>query len=72
MVQTEVLDSSAFNAGTEASFSLNLDQELPWRGRQIEYKIGAARFEDPNDISQSCRNVTFAWPLAAGPNAARV
>jgi hypothetical protein len=63
MVQTEVLGSSAFNAGTEPSFSLNLDQELPWWGLQIEYNIGAARFEDPHDISRSVWDVTFAWAI---------
>ena len=63
MVQTQLLGSSAFNAGTEPSFSLNFDQELPWWGLQIEYNIGAARFENPNDISQSVWDVTFAWAI---------
>ena len=62
MVQTQLLGSSAFNAGTEPSFSLNFDQELPW-DLQVEYNLGAARFEDPNDISQSVWDVTFAWAI---------
>lgn len=62
MLQTTLAGSSAFNAGTEPSFSLNFDQALPW-GLAIEYNIGAARFEDPDDISRSLWDVTFAWAI---------
>jgi subtilase-type serine protease len=62
MLQTSLLGSPAFDSGTEPSFSLNFDQTLPW-GLAFEYNIGAARFEDPDDISQSVWDVTFAWAI---------
>ncbi|MFO1417296.1 MAG: transporter [Methylotetracoccus sp.] len=62
LLQTTLAGSPAFNAGTEPSFSLNFDQALPW-GLAIEYNIGAARFEDPEDVSRSLWDVTFAWAI---------
>jgi hypothetical protein len=62
LLQTSLLGSPAFDSGTEPSFSLNFDQTLPW-GLAFEYNIGAARFEDPEDISQSVWDVTFAWAI---------
>ena len=63
MLQTTWLGGSAFNSGTEPSFSLNFDQGLPWWDLQLEYNVGAARFEDPQDISKSLWDVTFAWAI---------
>lgn len=62
MVQTTLAGSPAFNAGTEPSFSLNFDQALPW-GLSVEYNIGAARFEDPDDVSRNLWDMTFAWAI---------
>ncbi len=62
MLQTSLLGSPAFDSGTEPSFSLNFDQTLAW-GLALEYNIGAARFEDPEDVSQSVWDVTFAWAI---------
>ena len=62
LLQTTLLGSPAFNSGTEPSFSLNFDQGLPW-DVQIEYNLGAARFENPQDISAKLWDVTFAWAL---------
>ncbi len=62
MLQTSLLGSPTFDSGTEPSFSLNFDQGLPW-GFEIEYNVGAARFEDPQDISKSLWDITFAWAI---------
>lgn len=62
LLQTSLLGSPAFDNGTEPSFSLNFDQTLPW-GLAFEYNLGAARFEDPEDISRSVWDVTFAWAI---------
>ncbi len=63
LVQTNVLGSTAFNSGVEPSFSLNFDQMLPWWDLQIEYNLGAARFEDPQNTSNSVWDFTFAWAI---------
>ena len=60
MLQTNLLGSPAFNAGLEPSFSFNFDQDLPY-GIQVEYNLGAARFENPEDISKSVWDFTFSW-----------
>ena len=62
MLQTDLLGSPAFRSGTEPAFSLNLDQGLPWEF-QIEYNLGAARFENPDNISQSVWDFTFSWAI---------
>ena len=62
MVQTDLLGSSAFQSGTEPSFSMNFDQGLPW-DFQIEYNLGAARFENPNNTRESFWDFTFSWAI---------
>lgn len=63
LVQTNILGSPAFNTGTEPSFSLNFDQMLPWWELQLEYNLGAARFEDPQNTSDKIWDFTFAWAI---------
>lgn len=62
LLQTEILGSSAFNAGLEPSFSVNFDQSLPYE-LQFEYNLGAARFENPSNIAQSIWDFTFSWAI---------
>ena len=62
MLQTDLLGSSAFQSGTEPSFSMNFDQGLPW-DFQVEYNLGAARFENPNNTSESFWDFTFSWAI---------
>jgi len=62
LVQTDLLGSSAFQSGTEPSFSMNFDQGLPW-DFQVEYNLGAARFEDPNNTRESVWDFTFSWAI---------
>lgn len=62
MVQTNLLGSSAFQSGTEPAFNMNFDQGLPW-DFQIEYNLGAARFENPNNTRQSIWDFTFSWAI---------
>mgnify|MGYP006284698569 CR=1 FL=1 len=62
LVQTDLLGSSAFNSGVEPSFSINFDQSLFW-DLELEYNIGAARFEDSQDTSKRVWQPTFAWAL---------
>ncbi len=62
LLQTDLLGSSAFRSGTEPAFSMNFDQGLPWE-LQIEYNLGAARFENPQNTRQSVWDVTFSWAI---------
>lgn len=62
LLQTQVLGGSAFNAGLEPAFSFNFDQTLPYE-IQIEYNLGAARFENPQNIDESVWDVTFSWAI---------
>ena len=62
VLQTNLLGSPAFNGGTEPSFSLNFDQGLPW-DLQIEYNLGAARFQNPQDLDNRQWDVTFSWAI---------
>lgn len=62
MLQTDLLGSPAFNGGLEPSFSFNFDKDLPY-GLQLEYNIGAARFENPENVAKSIWDVTIAWAL---------
>ncbi|WP_194270184.1 autotransporter outer membrane beta-barrel domain-containing protein [Candidatus Methylospira mobilis] len=61
-VQTTWLGSPGLTNGTEPSFSFNFDQSLPW-DIDLEYNIGAARYQDPLDLSQEYWDVTFQWAL---------
>lgn len=63
LLQTNMLGSAAFQSGLEPSFSFNFDQVLPWWDLQVEYNLGAARFEDPQDISQSIWDLSFSWAV---------
>lgn len=63
MVQTTWLGSSAFDAGTEPSFSFNFDQGLPWWDVDLEYNLGAARFQDPDDPTDQVWDFTLSWAL---------
>lgn len=62
LVQTTWLSSPAFKGGTQPSFSLNLDGDLPFE-LELEVNIGAARFLNPNDLSTSIWDFTFSWAL---------
>lgn len=61
-LETDLLGSPAFNVGTDPSFSLNFDQGLPW-DLDIEYNLGAARFQNPQDLNHKVWDVTFAWAI---------
>lgn len=62
LLQTTWLSSPAFNGGTEPSFSLNLDKTLPF-DLEVEVNVGAARFENPDDVSERVWDFTFSWAL---------
>lgn len=62
LLQTDLLGSTAFNSGLEPAVSINFDQGLFW-DLELEYNIGAARFEDSQDISKSLWQPTFSWAI---------
>lgn len=62
LLQTDLLGTAAFNSGLEPAVSINFDQGLFW-DLELEYNIGAARFEDSQDTSKSLWQPTFAWAV---------
>ena len=62
LLQTDLLGSPDFNGGLEPAFSLNFDQSLPYE-LEVEYNVGAARFEDPQNLDNSIWDATFSWAL---------
>ncbi len=62
LLQTDLLGSPAFNAGLQPAMSLNFDQTLPYEF-EIEYNVGAARFQDPQNLDKSVWDATFSWAI---------
>lgn len=62
LLQTNLLGSPEFNGGLEPSFSFNFDQSLFW-DLALEYNVGAARFQSPDDITEEVWDVTIQWAL---------
>ncbi|MFZ4653544.1 MAG: transporter [Methylococcaceae bacterium] len=62
LLQTDLLGSSAFNAGLQPAFSINFDQTLPY-DFEIEYNLGATRFPDPQNLDTNVWDATFAWAI---------
>lgn len=59
-IQTEWLGSSAFNSGTQPSFTLNFDQSLPF-DIDLGYSFSATRFQGSADNNLWTFN--FQWAL---------
>lgn len=60
-LQTQLLGSSAFNSGTEPTFTINVDQPL---GEFLfQYNVGTMRFMSPCNPNQLDWNLTFSWSI---------
>lgn len=62
LLQTNLLGSPEFSSGLEPSFSFNFDQNIFW-DLALEYNVGAARFQNPDDISEQVWDVTLQWAV---------
>lgn len=60
-LQTQLLGSSAFNAGTEPTFTLNVDQ--PLGDYLFQYNVGTMRYMSACNPNQMDWNLTFSWSI---------
>lgn len=60
-LQTQLLGSAAFNAGTEPTFTINVDQ--PLGDFLFQYNVGTMRYMSPCNPNQLDWNLTFSWSI---------
>lgn len=60
-IQTQLMGSAAFDAGTEPTFTLNVDQ--PLGDFLFQYNVGTMRFMSPCNPNQLDWNLTYSWSI---------